>query len=96
MFRTFMFASLAFACAFTLTACNEAQSSVSLGIGPNPSLPRPEGSLIPTVYIAPAKAWPEGVTPVSAPGTKVVPFATGLDHPRWLHVLPNGDVLVAM
>ena len=35
------------------------------------------------------------MTPQSAPGTQVVAFARGLDHPRWLYVLPNGDVLVA-
>jgi glucose/arabinose dehydrogenase len=47
------------------------------------------------VNIAPAEGWPVQATPVAAPGTRVVAFARGLDHPRWLHVLPNGDVLVA-
>jgi glucose/arabinose dehydrogenase len=47
------------------------------------------------VQIAPAKGWPAGVTPKAAPGTQVAAFATGLQHPRWMYVLPNGDVLVA-
>ena len=65
------------------------------GIGPHPTLPLPNKTLIPTVLIAPAKGWPEGVKPTPAAGLTVTPFATGLKHPRWLHVLPNGDVLVA-
>ena len=63
--------------------------------GPNPTLPAPEKSLIPTVDIAPAAGWPAGTTPTPAPGLAVTRFAEGLAHPRWLLVLPNGDVLVA-
>jgi glucose/arabinose dehydrogenase len=51
--------------------------------------------MIPTVRVAPAVGWPEGVTPTPAEGLSVHAFATGLSHPRWLYVLPNGDVLVA-
>jgi glucose/arabinose dehydrogenase len=58
-------------------------------------LPPPRQTLVPTVFIAPAQSWPTGVTPQTAPGTRVEAFARGLDHPRWLYVLPNGDVLVA-
>ena len=65
------------------------------GYGPNPTLPRPRPTLIPTVNIAEAKGWQKGGMPTPAKGLKVNAFATGLDHPRWLHVLPNGDVLVA-
>jgi glucose/arabinose dehydrogenase len=72
-----------------------ARLPLSAGTGPTPTLPPPERSLIPTVQIAPARGWPAGATPTAAPGTAVAAFATGLDHPRWLHVLPNGDVLVA-
>jgi glucose/arabinose dehydrogenase len=68
---------------------------VSAGTGPKPVLPAPAPSLIPTVNIAPAIGWPSGLKPVAAPGTQVAAFASGLDHPRWLTVLPNGDVLVA-
>ncbi len=64
-------------------------------MGSNPQLPPPAKSVIPTVRVAPAKGWPEGVTPTAAAGYRVNAFATGLDHPRWLYVLPNGDVLVA-
>ena len=67
----------------------------SAGYGPEPTLPPPDHALIPTVQIAPAKGWPPGATPMAAPGLDVKPYATGLDHPRWLYVLPNGDVLVA-
>jgi glucose/arabinose dehydrogenase len=47
------------------------------------------------VHIAPAKGWPEGRKPVAAAGTTVAAFAINLEHPRWIYVLPNGDVLVA-
>ena len=65
------------------------------GIGPHPTLPAPNPTLIPTVHIAPAKGWPTGMAPRAAAGFSVHAFASGLDHPRWLYVLPNGDVLVA-
>ena len=79
-----------------LAACGEmARLPVSAGIGPDPELPPPEKTLMPTVNIAPAVGWTQGQTPDAPPGTRVVAFATGLDHPRWIHVLPNGDVLVA-
>jgi glucose/arabinose dehydrogenase len=74
---------------------DEATLPVSAGIGPNPKLPPPHTTLIPTVDIAPAKGWSDGAAPVAAQGLQVAAFATGLDHPRWLYVLPNGDVLVA-
>jgi glucose/arabinose dehydrogenase len=78
------------------TACGGvAQLPVSAGIGTNPTLPSPEHSLIPVVNIAPAKGWPTEGKPVAVLGTFVSGFAEGLDHPRWIYVLPNGDVLVA-
>ena len=79
-----------------LGACGSpATLPLSAGIGPNPELPPPKKSLIPTVNVAPAKGWHGDATPTPAAGLKVSAFATGLDHPRWLCVLPNGDVLVA-
>ncbi|KMM81440.1 PQQ-dependent sugar dehydrogenase [Pseudomonas deceptionensis] len=79
-----------------LAACGETSTlQVSDGTGPSPKLPEPNKTLIPTVNIAPAIGWPAGTTPVAAQGLKVAAFAEGLDHPRWLYVLPNGDVLVA-
>src|SRR2546421_8439353 len=50
---------------------------------------------MPTLKMPTARGWTDGQTPVAAPGLKVNAFATGLKHPRWIHVLPNGDVLVA-
>jgi len=83
-------------CAGTLVACGESSTlQVSDGTGPSPKLPEPNKTLIPTVNIAPAIGWPEGAKPTAAAGTQVAAFAEGLDHPRWLYVLPNGDVLVA-
>ena len=79
-----------------LAGCADvARLPLSAGIGPDPVLPPPAPSLIPTVDIAPAKGWPEGAQPKAAPGTRVSAFARGLEHPRWVYVLPNGDVLVA-
>ena len=79
-----------------LSACSDmALLPISAGTGPNPILPEPRRALIPTVNIAPAKGWPAGIAPQGAPGTRVVAFARNLEHPRWLYVLPNGDVLVA-
>ena len=89
-------ATLAAAASLALAACSEvATLPISAGTGPQPTLPAPKSSLIPTVNIAPAKGWPQGATPQAAPGTRVAAFASGLEHPRWLLVLPNGDVLVA-
>jgi len=80
----------------TLTGCGDvATLPDSAGVGPLPALPPPHQTLIPTVHIAPAKGWPPGTTPVAAAGLGVNAYMAGLDHPRWLYVLPNGDVLVA-
>src|SRR5690606_5277956 len=65
------------------------------GYGPSPALPAPNDTLLPTVNVAPARGWPANTQPTPAPGLAVSAFASGLDHPRWLYVLPNGDVLVA-
>jgi glucose/arabinose dehydrogenase len=84
------------AAALALGACAEvATLPIETGSGPRPELPPPRTALIPTVNIAPARGWPAGAAPLAAPGTRLAAFARGLDHPRWLHVLPNGDVLVA-
>ena len=82
-------------CALLAGCGDTARLPVTAGIGPDPELPAPHTTLLPTVNIAPAIGWPAGGTPMAAPGTQVAAFARGLDHPRWLYVLPNGDVLVA-
>ncbi len=68
---------------------------VAAGIGPTPTLPEPHPTLLPTMKFARVVGWPPGAMPMAAEGLKVAALARGLDHPRWLYVLPNGDVLVA-
>ncbi len=90
---------IAFALLFVLSACgasaDESKVPFEQQTGPNPVLPEPNPSLIPTINTAKAVGWPSGGKPTAAPGFTVSAYATGLDHPRWLYVLPNGDVLVA-
>ncbi|MBP0637889.1 sorbosone dehydrogenase family protein [Cupriavidus sp. AcVe19-6a] len=82
--------------AVALGACGESAKLPSeAGFGPTPQLPPPDQTAIPTVKIAPAVGWAEGQRPVPAEGMAVTAFADKLDHPRWVYVLPNGDVLVA-
>jgi len=88
---------VALLCASLLLAgCGDrARLNIAQSTGAAPTLGRPAYPLIPTVHVAPASHWPEGTTPIAAPGLQVAAFATGLEHPRWLLTLPNGDVLVA-
>jgi glucose/arabinose dehydrogenase len=87
---------LAVLAAFAVAGCGgTARLPVEAGMGSHPQLPPPRKSLIPILKIAPAKGWPPGGKPVPGAGLSVTAFAAGLDHPRWLYVLPNGDVLVA-
>ena len=65
------------------------------GYGTDPKLPTPDQRLIPVINVAKATGWTNGEKPVAAEGLEVIAFASGLDHPRWVYVLPNGDVLVA-
>jgi glucose/arabinose dehydrogenase len=85
------------ALSLALSACggNEAALDPALGYGPTPTLPEPAPQRVPTVKIAEAVGWPAGVAPTPAAGFRVQAFAAGLDHPRWLYRLPNGDILVA-
>jgi glucose/arabinose dehydrogenase len=77
-----------------LAGCDAANLPEQETQGPNPTIPPPSEAL-PAINIAPAGAWQNGNMPTPAAGLAVNAFATGLDHPRWLTVLPNGDVLVA-
>ena len=89
-------ASLVVCTALTLAACGgRATLPVEAGMGPDPRLPEPDPGLLPTVMVAEAVGWAEDQSPTAAPGLQVNAFARGLEHPRWLYVLPNGDVLVA-
>ncbi len=89
-------AVLALALTVALAACDSAALTEAETEGPNPEIPPPpSGAVLPTINIARAIGWPKGTTPIPAEGLEVNAFAAGLDHPRWLLVLPNGDVLVA-
>lgn len=79
----------------TLAPLLAAAQSYPLGFGPNPQLPEPERKMVPTVNIAPASSWSGQEQPSAPAGFGVSAYARGLDHPRWVYVLPNGDVLVA-
>jgi glucose/arabinose dehydrogenase len=84
------------AAALMLASCGGQETlDPSVGFGPSPTLPKPHSALFPTVKVAPAVGWPAGAMPTPAAGLKVQPFAAGLNHPRWLYRLPNGDILVA-
>jgi len=88
--------ALAASLAMALSGCGDvAKLPVSQGTGTDPTLPPPNPTLIPTVKVAAARGWDAGEMPVPAADTAVTRFAGELDHPRWLYVLPNGDVLVA-
>ena len=79
-----------------LAACSDtATLSIAAGSGGSPLLPEPRHALFPTVNVAPAQGWPSDATPYAAAGLRVAAYASGLEHPRWITVLPNGDVLVA-
>jgi glucose/arabinose dehydrogenase len=97
MRKNVLLAILTGAFALPLASCSEPQNTASADqtFGPSPALPAPQNSWIPTVNIATATGWPPGGKPVAADGMAVNAFATGLEHPRTLYVLPNGDVLVA-
>ena len=87
---------LASTLALTLGACREqAQLPLSEELGPNPVIPPPTKAIVPTANVAPALGWTAGLHPTSPSGAKVTAFASDLQHPRWVQVLPNGDVLVA-
>ena len=79
--------------ALPLAACNDPKdtATVAQSYGPSPNLPPPEHSWIPTVDIASVSRWPDGAKPTAANGMTVTAFATGLEHPRTVYVLPNGE-----
>ncbi|MBL8286931.1 MAG: sorbosone dehydrogenase family protein [Rubrivivax sp.] len=82
--------------AAALAGCGEiSKLPPGAAVGPTPTLPEPTRTLIPTVNVAPSAEWAKGETPTPATGLTVKALATGLSHPRWVTVLPNGDVLVA-
>jgi glucose/arabinose dehydrogenase len=88
--------ALALTLPLILAACGDSSKLPDqASTGPNPTIPEPTKTLFPTVNVAKSSIWPEGAKPTAATGLEVKAFAQGLDHPRWVYVLPNGDVLVA-
>jgi glucose/arabinose dehydrogenase len=76
--------------ALFLAACGDsAKLPEEAAFGPNPKLPEPTETIIPTINIARAKGWPQGASPTPSAGLSVQAFTAGLDHPRWLYVLPK-------
>jgi glucose/arabinose dehydrogenase len=78
-----------------LGGCDVRPSGAQVGYGANPTLPAPRTGLLPTINVPEGVGWPDGAAPRAAQGFVVTRYAATLDHPRWLYVLPNGDVLVA-
>ncbi|MDQ0084955.1 glucose/arabinose dehydrogenase [Variovorax boronicumulans] len=88
--------ALALAAALLAAGCGEAAKlAPELTTGPRPQLAEPNKTLIPTVNVAPAVGWTDTASPTPAEGLQVTALARGLDHPRWVYTLPNGDILVA-
>jgi glucose/arabinose dehydrogenase len=85
---------LAGAAILALTAAAPDNFDTNTQIGPNPVLPPLQQYLFPPMHLAPAVGWKSGETPTAAPGLKIQAYATGLQHPRSVYTLPNGDVLV--
>jgi glucose/arabinose dehydrogenase len=95
-FRKILSTASLFVLGLALSACGDsAKLPEAAGQGPSPEIPVPTKTILPTVKVAEATGWPEGQKPKPAAGFTVTAFATELDHPRALLVLPNGDVLVA-
>ena len=82
--------------ALPLVACAIGPAATTdRGFGPSPVLPAPQSSFLPMINIAPVTPRAAGTKPTAPAGFIVTAFAQGLEHPRWLYTLPNGDVLVA-
>jgi glucose/arabinose dehydrogenase len=85
---------LALALTMQIAACDDLPLDPQDQVGPNPVLPAPRQYLFPPMHLAPIVGWKEGEKPTVAKGLKIEALAIGLEHPRSLYVLPNGDVLV--
>ncbi|HYC53444.1 MAG TPA: sorbosone dehydrogenase family protein [Candidatus Binatia bacterium] len=95
LLRTVLVPILFISFAACTVATERARLPIEKTFGPQPELVEPNETLVPTIKVADAKGWPQGMWPKGPPNTAVTAFADALAHPRWLYVLPNGDVLVA-
>lgn len=95
MRSTLLLSGIALGVAMAVGCGSTSGVAVIQGVGATPALPPPDTSVIPTINVAKAIGWPGESLPATTAGTTVTAFARGLDHPRWVYVLPNGDVLVA-
>ena len=77
----------------TLSACSDPAFDENSQVGPNPALPDPKQFLLPPINVAAGIGWKKGEAPVVAAGLTIKALATGLAHPRFVYVLPNGDIL---
>ncbi len=86
---------LIFALTLVMVACAPIAPAQDQGYGANPALPAPEKAGLPVINVARAVGWPAGAAPSAPDGFVVSRFAEDLDHPRWIYLAPNGDVMVA-
>ena len=87
---------MAAAATLSLMGCSSGSNDPFVGFGPSPPLQAPRKTLIPTVGVPDVVGWPVGAAPRAPAGFIVTRYAEGLDHPRWLLTLPNGDVLASL
>ncbi len=78
----------------SLAGCNDGSGDPRAQLGANPVLPDQHEYFLPPMHLASVVGWKKDETPTAAQGLKISAFATGLQHPRSLYTLPNGDVLV--
>src|ERR1700731_1704364 len=81
-------------CGLGLAGCDDQGGDPTAQIGPNPKLPEPQQYLVPPIRVAKPAPWGKDETPTVSQGLKIHALANGLEHPRSLYVLPNGDILV--
>ncbi len=92
---TLIFIVLALAVAYYMTRPDVAKLPIDAVTGPAPQITEGRPQIFPTIKVADVDRWQAGEAPIAAPGLVVERFAEGLDHPRNMYTLPNGDVLVA-
>jgi len=92
---TLIFVALGLIGVWYITRPDIAQLPLDAVTGPTPQITAGREQIFPTIAVADVDRWKTGEAPVVAPGLVVERFAEGLDHPRNLYTLPNGDILVA-